>query len=501
MSRLPLKSKSGVRKHLDNNICDDDVNRKVDPVEDDLKTSLDPVTVPTALSLSPFPTEEHALPKPCYDETALAACQHLHASTDNKAKALLIIRHLELKPFIIKDHLGEGQCALTNSTALERLSARSSNVTAIAPEPKKRKLATNLCQSCSPTPTNGLENLMASSPYADVLHTRSYLQLNDQHCKLLNRDWTFQPNLRYVCARLLAGCILLNTSNGQAVMANTVEVYGRNRRLDIHREQLIPVKGEAIRTSLPPSTGLRYDDVWPLTITFSDGERLLIGTQSCNILITSSLRLDVKQLPSLGGSTVLFRLSAESASSATQIFLDQASIKRAFELNSDDKAWSVQSQDQMGELRQLRTKFHDASTFMLCRASGHFARHRACQPYTVFNLSTCDRFRAGGKGIAAAIIFNEVAQEVLRRGADGCLKRTMVEEVRRQCGDGGGITKAVDNILGLFETDSGPLPIIGNMLLNKELEDLANEMASLLVKANLYSTKFIEQSFASKTLN
>jgi hypothetical protein len=116
---------------------------------------------------------------------------------------------------------------------------------------------------------------MVCFPYADVLHMRSFLQLNDQYCKPLSMEWTFHLKLRYVCARLLAGCILLNTSNGQVVVANAVQVYGRNRWLDIHREHLIPTNGEAVHTSLPPS-------------------------------------IDVKQLHSLGGSTVLFRLSAES---------------------------------------------------------------------------------------------------------------------------------------------------------------------------------------------
>ncbi|KAG0369782.1 hypothetical protein BGZ54_008871 [Gamsiella multidivaricata] len=50
------------------------------------------------------------------------------------------------------------------------------------------------------------------------------------------------------------------------------------------------------------------------------------------------------------------------------------------------------------------------------------------------------------------------------------------------------------------QTDSGSLTTIGNTLLNKKLEDLANEIASLLVKVNEYSTRFIEQSFASKTM-
>ncbi|KAG0254873.1 hypothetical protein BG011_005467, partial [Mortierella polycephala] len=494
-----LTSKSGMRKHLERNKCNmytEDGEDNEDP-EDDSRTLLEPVVVPKTFLSPSVPTKEPSLPKRGYDEAVLTACQCLHASDEEKTKALLILRHFQLKPFTIKDNLGMEQCALTHSTALEKLSVGPSNVSVVAAEPKRRKFSSNVCRNCSPTLAPGLENLMASSPYADVLQARSFQELNDQHCWLLNKDWTFQPNLRYVCARLLAGCILLNTSNGQAVIVNTVEVYGRNRRLDVHRERLIPTKGKAVRTSLPPSTGLRYEDVWPLTVRASDGERLVIGTQSCNFLITSSLRLDGKQPPSLGGSTTLFRLYSESESSATRIFLDEASIKCALALNSDDKAWSVQSQDQVAELRQLRTKFDDSSTFMLCRASGHFARQHACQPYTVFNLATCDRFRSRGKGLAVAIIFNEIAQAVLDKGAAACLKRTVLEDARSQCGGEDGITKAIDNILALFITDTSTVTIIGNTRLNKELEVLADSLTSFLVKANEYSRVFLEQSFVS----
>ncbi|KAI8606217.1 hypothetical protein EDD21DRAFT_410399 [Dissophora ornata] len=220
----------------------------------------------------------------------------------------------------------------------------------LAPEPKKRKLDNSVCENCSQIQAASLETLMVSSPFAEVLRTRSFRELNDQYCKLLNQEWTFQPNLRHVGARLLAGCILQNTSNGQA--------------------------------------------------------------------------------------------------------------------------------DQFTELRQLRTKLHDASTFMLCRTSGHFARHRSSQPYTVFNLVTYDRFRETGKGVAAAIIFNEITQNVLQKGAAGCLKRAVVEDARRQCGDGGKITKAFGDILALFKADSNSLTVLGDSTLNK-------------------AARFIEQSFAS----
>ncbi|KAF9577279.1 hypothetical protein BGW38_007624, partial [Lunasporangiospora selenospora] len=104
-----LKSKSGLRKHLNNNICKTNEKRMTNEEDDESKTLLEPVTVPTIFSPSSPRAEDRSLPKRCYDDTALVACQHLHASDEDKAKALLVIRHLELKPFTLKDYLGKEQ--------------------------------------------------------------------------------------------------------------------------------------------------------------------------------------------------------------------------------------------------------------------------------------------------------------------------------------------------------------------------------------------------------
>ncbi|ORZ09370.1 hypothetical protein BCR41DRAFT_293443, partial [Lobosporangium transversale] len=59
--------------------------------------------------------------------------------------------------------------------------------------------------------------------------------LTDSMCELLNRDWEFRPQFKFACAQLLAGSILLNCNNNEAVMLNTVESYGRTKDVDAHR--------------------------------------------------------------------------------------------------------------------------------------------------------------------------------------------------------------------------------------------------------------------------
>ncbi|KAG1404681.1 hypothetical protein G6F58_010156 [Rhizopus delemar] len=72
--------------------------------------------------------------------------------------------------------------------------------------------------------------------------------------------------MKYAAAQLLAGCILQNQLNGKVVIANTVEVYGRKRSVDIHCEPFGTKKQSTIPTSLPPSVVLRYDNVYPVTL-------------------------------------------------------------------------------------------------------------------------------------------------------------------------------------------------------------------------------------------
>ncbi|KAI8605240.1 hypothetical protein EDD21DRAFT_158030 [Dissophora ornata] len=51
------------------------------------------------------------------------------------------------------------------------------------------------------------------------------------------------PAAVYGCAQTLAGCILVNTGDGQAAMVNTVEAYGRTPMVDDHCDSFRVKKG------------------------------------------------------------------------------------------------------------------------------------------------------------------------------------------------------------------------------------------------------------------
>ncbi|KAF9317678.1 hypothetical protein BGZ91_005312 [Linnemannia elongata] len=140
----------------------------------------------------------------------------------------------------MKDPHGAEQNGLAHISVIAKLSAGEGQVAPNMPPPKKRKHAHHdACPICTPTPAPELEYVLSTSPYAASIQRRKYTELDNGVCELFNRDWEFFPHLRFACAKILAGCLLLNNQNGQVVIANTIEVYGRTRLVDAHREPFI----------------------------------------------------------------------------------------------------------------------------------------------------------------------------------------------------------------------------------------------------------------------
>lgn len=98
--------------------------------------------------------------------------------------------------------------------------------------------------------------------------------------------------MKYFAAQLLAGSIIHIVINNETIMVNTIEVYGRKKSVDIHREPFGSKKHNAITISLLPPRKTRYSDAWPITLISKDGPTLIIGTQSFNAFVASFIRLD-----------------------------------------------------------------------------------------------------------------------------------------------------------------------------------------------------------------
>ncbi|KAF9926661.1 hypothetical protein FBU30_003805 [Linnemannia zychae] len=119
---------------------------------------------------------------------------------------------------------------------------------------------------CSSVINPCLDYVFALSLYSKVMRTRTFVELTDSICYLLNEDWNFQPQHPYGCPQMLGGSILLKTTNGHAVPVNAVEAFGRTSMMDARCEPFGLKEGVAIRTSLPKPGVAFYKDVWQSTM-------------------------------------------------------------------------------------------------------------------------------------------------------------------------------------------------------------------------------------------
>lgn len=102
-----------------------------------------------------------------------------------------------------------------------------------------------------------------------------------------------------------------------------------------------------------------------------DGKKLIIGTRTCNFLITSSMRLDVN----LGTATAHF-----TPSTNTRLFLDRATLDIVKSMLGNQTVNERQQMPILYQLRQLRSKFDQLSTYTKGRASSSSTSCPLLQP-------------------------------------------------------------------------------------------------------------------------
>ncbi|KAG9064272.1 hypothetical protein KI688_003460 [Linnemannia hyalina] len=162
-------------------------------------------------------------------------------------------------------------------------------------------------------------------------------------------DLSLHPQTLLALSRYFAGSNLLNTKSGQAVVVNTVEGYARTRWLDVHCESFGSNKGKATMTSLSELKHKdRYKGVRPITMGAYDGQRLVIGTAVADLL----------------------------------------SVVVGERINQEDdlENWCVDRIGIVYQLRQLKTKFQEPSTYLFSRASEPLTNMHPCMPYTTYTV-------------------------------------------------------------------------------------------------------------------
>ena len=319
---------------------------------------------------------------------------------------------------------GTEQNVLAHERIVSRIIAGNDTLMPISPLKRSfNEMDKVACMKCAPTTVPGFERVLASSPYAKLIRQRQYVELSPDVCKMLNNDWEFHPQVRYFTAKVLSGAIMHNTRNSQAIMANTVEAYGRTKHVDAHRETFGKEKDTSITTSIPPPIDTMYPDVWPVRLQRSDGVKLVIGTQVSNILITSNIRLDIKMKPCIGSKCISFQLTTAVDSMSTKIYIDLTCLQEGLAMLASPQTSCISSYNIIYQLRQIRSKFSSPNAYTLCRSSGPITKSHTCHPFSVFTLADYDRGNNPG-----ACLFRAIGVLVLKHGESAHLPRNNIEE-------------------------------------------------------------------------
>ena len=339
-----------------------------------------------------------------------------------------------------------------------------------------------------------LGDIIEKAPFAKVLKKRRYLELSKERSEELNLNWTRHPEARLVAGQMLAGAILYNVKSGKGILVNEVEVYGRGRMEDCHREQTGKVKDVPRASSVPSTLGVdHYEGVHPVTTGNKDCRRLVIGTKTCDVLVTSCVGLDDKTPISVGSETLNFKIM-EADVEHIRIFLDSEQVEAA--KNMVGKSVLEITKNMAEEsLRQLKTKFDQLDTYDFSRCSGPLTARTLYQPWTIFTIAN----HGNGTGVAQAVggVFYKIGRAVILHGEEAILSRKEVIRDWKMCKASKEFGPPLEAIVGLFGKET-EMTIIGNAALNQELEKLATRMSRSIADANKDSATNIRSLFGLK---
>ncbi|KAI9361311.1 hypothetical protein BD770DRAFT_317379, partial [Pilaira anomala] len=127
-----------------------------------------------------------------------------------------------------------------------------------------------------------------------------------------------------------------------------------------------------------------------------------------DLLIVSSHRLDRESI-NLGAYTTYFKPSSNSCG-----FLNKGSIQKANALFKDGDAEEASVMPALYQLKQVRSKFNQVSTYTRCRVSSDLTSPMELQPCTIWTLADQDWTISQEK--LASSIFQKIAIKVIRHG-------------------------------------------------------------------------------------
>ncbi|KAI8635752.1 hypothetical protein BD408DRAFT_377804 [Parasitella parasitica] len=407
----------------------------------------------------------------------------IHRSRHEQVSSLKIIRALDLEPFAFVDSNNNEENALAHKDVINKIIGMKQppQIQHCSPVKRKCECLGESINDCQVSGSISLQNIIASSYMHKYLNGKKYFEMDDDTCKLLNNDWAFRPQMRFFCTRVLSGAILVNRMTGETLLINTIEVYGRFRTIDSHYERFNIKKNMFPPNSLPLNNA-RYKNLCLKTVRDPDGVKLLVGTKVFNGLVTSSTRIDRDLLPEVGPTTSNFVLNGEDAG-MIEIYIDETAWYDAKKLAEDESAQEVYSFNILYQLRQLRSKFHQYSTYFSSRGSSTDTNDHIMQPYTIWTYCNFDSQNDEySDGRIASKLFHNIAIRVIKYQEAATVEEKMIQNLVSQC-KGEKVKECMENILDLFD-ESKQIKIIENKVLNDELCKLAVILNPYIANAN-----------------
>ncbi|KAL0073513.1 hypothetical protein F4703DRAFT_1781837 [Phycomyces blakesleeanus] len=124
-------------------------------------------------------------------------------------------------------------------------------------------------------------------------------------------------------------------------------------------------------SSLPSIHGTEHSGIWAKTFYQANKNhtscKLLIAMNTFNSLVTSSTCIDINTQPGCGHNTHHFMLKVTAENS--RILLDKKSFDEALRIADKPEAKNIDPYYEIGQLRQIRTKFDALLTYSASRAS------------------------------------------------------------------------------------------------------------------------------------
>ncbi|SAM02204.1 hypothetical protein [Absidia glauca] len=159
---------------------------------------------------------------------------------------------------------------------------------------------------------------------------------------------------------------------------------------DTHHEQTKIKRHQYLNTTLPHTT-TKYPNMELFIVEKDNSHKLELGTKTMNVIITSSIRIDKSQPPAVGpSSTNGFSVSKDTINYIRRSFIEWYGDlqQRGFK---DLPIRELYPFDEYAQLRQVQSKFHRTTTYLLSRSCSTFTNDLCSRPVTTWTLAEHNR--------------------------------------------------------------------------------------------------------------